>query len=109
LRTKVDGCSSASDEGEQEQLKASSVFMSAGAGASVASRAKGADSFYAGGTPHRGGALVSDQQQRPQLKVDQQLVAKEVDLAPGRMPRPKLNQDSQLASNSARDQDSSRE
>ena len=106
MRAKVDGTSAASNEGEQEQR---SVFMSAGAGASVASRAKGADSFYAGGTPHRGGALVSDQQQRPQLKVDQQLVAKEVDLAPGRMPRPKLNQDSQLASNSARDQDSSRE
>ena len=84
--------------------------MSAGAGASVASRAKGADSLYAGGTPHRGAALVSDQkQQQLQSKFDQQLVAKEVAVTPGRVPRPKLNQDSQLASDSARDQDSSRE
>ena len=79
MRAKVDGSSSASEEGELEQLKASSVFMSAGAGASVASRAKGADSLYAGSTPHRGAALVSDQQQQQlQLKFDQQLVAKEV-------------------------------
>jgi len=84
--------------------------MSAGAGASVASRAKGGDSLYAASTPHRGAALVSAQQQSQlQLKFDQQLVAKEVGLAPGRMPRPRLNQDSQLASDSARDPDSSRD
>jgi len=78
LRAKADGASSASEEGGQEQLRASSIFMS-GAGASVASRAKGPDSLYAGSTPHRGAALVSDQQQQQlQLKFDQQLVAKEV-------------------------------
>jgi hypothetical protein len=107
LKAKVDGSSSASEESEEEQLQDSSAFMSAGAGASVASRVKGVDSFYAGSTPHRGVALLSGQQQHQlQLKFDQQLVAKEVDLTPGRMPRPRLNQDSQLATDSAHDQDS---
>lgn len=110
MRTKVDGSSSASEESEHEQLRDSSAFMSAGAGASVASRVKGVDSSYAGATPHRGGARLSGQQQRQlQLQFDQQLVAKEVDLTPSRMPRPRLNQDSQLASDSARDQDSNRD
>jgi|TARA_B110000285_G_C15140839_1_gene630668 hypothetical protein len=110
LRTKVDGSSSASEESEHEQLQDSSAFMSAGAGASVASRVKGVDSSYAGATPHRGGARLSGQQQHQlQLQFDQQLVAKEVDLTPSRMPRPRLNQDSQLASDSARDQDSNRD
>jgi hypothetical protein len=107
LRTKVDAASSLrSEEGDEERLRDSSAFMSAGA----VSRVKGADSFYASSTPQRVAAMLSDQQQKQlQLKLDQQLVAKEVDLTPGRMPRPRLNQDSQLASNSADARDSNLE
>lgn len=88
--------------------------MSAGLGGSVVSRARGADSLCMGSTPLKGAAILGDKQQNQlhiqlQPKSNHQLVAKEVDLTPNRIPRPRLNQDSQLASDSARDRDSLRE
>ena len=110
LRAKVDGSSSASGDSDHDHPQDSSVFVSAGAGASAGSRARVVDNLRTGSTPHRGATILSDkQQQQLQSKFDQQLVAKEVDLTPSRIPRPRLNQDSQLASDSARDRDSSHE